>query len=137
MGGLDSPVEAERVLKFLCRSGHSLIHTHTHTLIHAVTYVCMHLKLHKATRLCRIYYHHLVLLTIAIEMAIYVQILYFSPRIYNDEMHLTDKTIKAVHVFSTPKVRASLYSCLHECKIQCSSTYFKGSWLSFNKSTSS
>lgn len=35
----------------------------------------MHLKLHKATRLCRIYYCYLVLLAIVIEVAIYVQIL--------------------------------------------------------------
>lgn len=34
------------------------------------------------------------------------------------------------------KVRASLHQLLHECKIQCSSTYFKGSSLSFSKSTS-
>lgn len=84
---MDRPVQAERGLKFLFRPlrSHSRTHTYTHkhTLIHTVTYVCMHLKLHKATRLCRIYYHHLVLLAIAIEMAIYVQILYvtfFSPQ---------------------------------------------------------
>lgn len=76
---MDSPVQAERGLKFLFRpSGHAHTHTHKHTFIHTVTYVCMHLKLHKATRLCRIYYHYLVLLAIAIEMAIYVQILYVT-----------------------------------------------------------
>lgn len=109
---MDSPGEAERVVKL----SHS--HTHTHTLSHTVTHVCTHLKLHKATRLCRIYYHHLVLLAIAIEMAIYAQILYFPPRIYNDEMHFTDRTIKAVlHMLRTSKLRASLCSRLRECKI--------------------
>lgn len=66
----------------------------------------MCLKPHEATRLCRIYYHHLVSLARAIDMAIYVQILYLSPRMYNDEMHFTDKTIKAVHMLSTSNVRA-------------------------------
>lgn len=122
---MDNPAQAERGLKFLFRpSGHTRTHAHTHihkhALIHTVTYVCMHLKLHKATRLCRIYYHHLVLLAIAIEMAIYVQILYvsfFFLRIYNDEMHYTDKrdNVSCSHV---QYIKSKSFSTLISSRVQ-------------------
>lgn len=75
---MDSPVQAERELKFLFRPfGHT--HTRKHTHPHSYSDIHLYaLKLHKATRLCRIYYHYLVSLAIAIEMAIYVQILYVT-----------------------------------------------------------
>lgn len=60
----------------------------------------------------------------------------FFLRIYNDEMHYTEnETTKASHV-QYVKIKSLSTLFLYECKIQCSSTYFKGSLLSCSKSTS-
>lgn len=65
----------------------------------AYVYVCMHLKFHTATHLCRILR---LLLSVArcIHGCIYVQIL-FVPIfiiIYNNEMHYTDRQCKHFHI---------------------------------------
>lgn len=98
-----------------------IIRSHPHTYTHTV---CTHLKLHKATRLCRIYYHYLVLLAIiAIQVAIYVQILYltfFSLNIQQwNELYRQAKDNVSFWLQNS-------FSSKDRVQIRCFSTCFKG-----------